>query len=322
MAGYTDVSTGGLLTAAGYNGNFEALELSALHVWGYGVISGLTLSTAADLDLPIAAGVLTTLKTVSLASVADHTLPDASTRYIWIDNEGNTLDTGTTASPGAGYVCLGKAVTSGGAITSVTTENRWYAPRFSLASRTWTFGDPSNGTGWIYDGANGRLGFGVVPTRAFQFGVSPTVPGLTLAEQGSSPSDESGFGKLFAKTSDSELYYRDDSGNETRLTNNGVPSYGYAARSVTTTDDIEVGDAFLAVDTTGGAVTINLVDPTGWDDGRIVTIKDVAGTAATNNITLDPAPGVNLDGSGSNRVISLAYGSIRIAAYNGHWYTV
>jgi len=153
-------------------------------------------------------------------------------------------------------------------------------------------------------------------------GVSPPARGLTLAEQGGSPSDESGFGKLFAKASDSELYYRDDSGNETRLTNNGVPGWGFAARAVTTTDDIEVGDAFLAVDTTGGAVTINLVDPTGWDDGRIVTIKDVSGTAGTNNITLDPASGINLDGSGSNRVISLAYGSIRIACFGGDWYTV
>lgn len=93
-------------------------------------------------------------------------------------------------------------------------------------------------------------------------------------------------------------------------------------RSVSASDDVDARDEVLAVDTTGGAVTIGLVDPTGWDEGRIVTIKDVGGAAATNNITLDPAAGVNLDGSASNRTINLAYGSIRIACYGGDWYTV
>lgn len=144
---------------------------------------------------------------------------------------------------------------------------------------------------------------------------------LTLRHQASPPDAVAGYGKLYAG-SNGELYYRDDSGNETQLTNNGSLAFDYAARAVSSTTDIAANDAFLAVNTTGGAVTINLVDPAGWDQGRIVTIKDVAGTAATNAITLDPAAGINLDGSTANRVISLAYGSIRIAAYNGHWYTV
>lgn len=93
------------------------------------------------------------------------------------------------------------------------------------------------------------------------------------------------------------------------------------SRAVSSSDDIAMYDEVLEVDTTGGAVTIGLVDPTGWDS-RIRTVKDVGGAAATNAITLDPASGVNLDGSTSNRTISLAYGAIRLICAGGDWYTV
>ncbi|MCW5943322.1 MAG: hypothetical protein KIS66_13905 [Fimbriimonadaceae bacterium] len=92
-------------------------------------------------------------------------------------------------------------------------------------------------------------------------------------------------------------------------------------RAVSSSGAIAAYDEVLRVDTTGGAVTIDLVDPTGWDS-RVRTVKDVGGAAATNAITLDPAPGVNLDGSTSNRTITLAYGSIRLICAGGHWYTV
>lgn len=92
-------------------------------------------------------------------------------------------------------------------------------------------------------------------------------------------------------------------------------------RAVSSSGNIAAYDETLEVDTTGGAVTIGLVDPTGWDS-RVRTVKDVAGNAGTNAITLDPAPGVNLDGSASNRTISLAYGSIRLICSGGDWFTV
>lgn len=44
---------------------------------------------------------------------------------------------------------------------------------------------------------------------------------LLLSEQSSAPSATSGYGKVYTKTSDGNLYYKDDAGTETQLTGSG-----------------------------------------------------------------------------------------------------
>ena len=61
--------------------------------------------------------------------------------------------------------------------------------------------------------SDGKLGIGTTNPNA-----KLTVEGvLSLDEQSSSPADTSGYGKMFVKTSDSALYYRNDLGTEFNL---------------------------------------------------------------------------------------------------------
>lgn len=75
-------------------------------------------------------------------------------------------------------------------------------------------------------------------------------------------------------------------------------------------------DYIIWVDTTA-ARTINLLASP--ETGRTFRIKDVTGSAATNNITITPAIG-NIDGAASY-VINTSYGSIDVV-YNGTQWSV
>lgn len=75
---------------------------------------------------------------------------------------------------------------------------------------------------------------------------------------------------------------------------------------------------FILVDTTGGAITINL--PGALSPGRAYFIKD-AGNAGTNNITINPAGTDTIEGAGS-KTISTNYGKLWITPDGtaGTWY--
>lgn len=78
-------------------------------------------------------------------------------------------------------------------------------------------------------------------------------------------------------------------------------------------------DQYLSVDTSGGAITVNLPNTT--TTGRVVYIKDATGNAATNNITITTTGGVvNLDGA-TSFVISNSYGMIAVI-WNGVSYEI
>lgn len=123
MAGLTRLVDNGLLTAAKWNGNIDALELLASGVIGQGIVSGLVISDDGDLDISISAGVMVGLKAASVAG-GPYTLPDDDTRYIWIDEDNVISDSATAMNPGGNVVCLGKVVTASGSISAITTENR------------------------------------------------------------------------------------------------------------------------------------------------------------------------------------------------------
>jgi hypothetical protein len=62
------------------------------------------------------------------------------------------------------------------------------------------------------------------------------------------------------------------------------------------------------------AITLNASPST----GQVVTIKDVTGTAAANNITITPAAG-NIDGAGT-KVINTNYGSVDLWYSGTQWF--
>ena len=78
-------------------------------------------------------------------------------------------------------------------------------------------------------------------------------------------------------------------------------------------------DIILLVNT-GGAVTITLPVPA---VGRVLIIKDVVGTASTNNITLTPQATKKIDNLAGSRILSADYGSWTIMAdSSGNWWTI
>ena len=82
----------------------------------------------------------------------------------------------------------------------------------------WTIGiDKTTGnTGNLVIGQGQTTFFTINKSGEVELDV-PTAKVVKLEEQGTSPTDETGFGKLFTKT-DSKLYFRDDSGTEFDLT--------------------------------------------------------------------------------------------------------
>jgi len=88
----------------------------------------------------------------------------------------------------------------------------------------------------------------------------------------------------------------------------GIPSWATAAagggiswQAVQTTGFTAVSGNGYAVNTTSAAITVTL--PSSASAGNQIAIVDYAGTAATNNITINPN-GLNLNGASNNALIS------------------
>ena len=124
-AGLKRIGASGLdFTATNHNQNLTYLEDLHTKGLGYGCISGLTLSISSGFNAAIANGVFLGLTVRSLSSIANFACPPSSTSYLWIDEVGNVVRTSTTTSPGGAVGCLGKVVTDGSGITSITYDNR------------------------------------------------------------------------------------------------------------------------------------------------------------------------------------------------------
>lgn len=79
-------------------------------------------------------------------------------------------------------------------------------------------------------------------------------------------------------------------------------------RAVTGSDDIDAVDYYIGV--TSGTVTLTL-DSTAYVDGQTFIVKDEAGAAGTNNITIDTAGAETIDGN-ATYTINVDYGAINI----------
>jgi hypothetical protein len=85
-------------------------------------------------------------------------------------------------------------------------------------------------------------------------------------------------------------------------------------RTVSSTDDLDPTDYFVAVDTTGGAFTLTL-QQTGMSSNQIFVIKDIGGDCSTENLTIDTSGAATIDG-GATFVINVDYGAINLL-YDG-----
>lgn len=98
---------------------------------------------------------------------------------------------------------------------------------------------------------------------------------------------------------------------------------GQAVRRTTVSD---ASYTALAIDyiiaytslTTGRTVTLK--DATTLDSGQTYVIKDEAGTAGTNNITIATTGGQTIDGA-ATKVINTNYGSMKLYSNGSNWYT-
>lgn len=86
------------------------------------------------------------------------------------------------------------------------------------------------------------------------------------------------------------------------------------------TVDTTTNDYIIFVDSTGGAISINLPAA---DNGRVLFIQDVGGAANTNNITLVRNGSDTIQGVGANYVMDADYQGVTLAAYSGNsWFII
>jgi hypothetical protein len=104
------------------------------------------------------------------------------------------------------------------------------------------------------------------------------------------------------------------------LTITATADKDYNVTSVSTTPYVALStDQVLSVDSTAAPITIELPDAPGT--GRWYTIKDSAGTAAANNITITTVGGVVLIDASATFAMNTAYQSATVV-FNGTKYLI
>ena len=81
------------------------------------------------------------------------------------------------------------------------------------------------------------------------------------------------------------------------------------------------GDRFIDVNTVGGNVVLTLPDPLTISDGYSIVVKDVGGSAYSNNINVNQYATETIDGA-ATYVIDSNYGSQTFIYSNGNWVTI
>ncbi len=97
----------------------------------------------------------------------------------------------------------------------------------------------------------------------------------------------------------------------------GVTTSSSATVTITTTDDTYI---LSSTRSSTGAQTVNL-PAVATSSGRILKIKDAAGSAATNNITLDGNASETIDGA-TTFVMNTNYGSATIYCDGAAWFVI
>lgn len=242
---------------------------------------------------------------------APNLLAPSATSGIPLVSQGSSADpaysTAVVAGGGTGqtsltahYTLVGNATT---AVTMVAPSATAGIPYVSNGASA----DPSFTTAVVAGGGTGV----VTMTTAY----APVCAGTTATgalQVASSGLGTAGF--VLTSTGSSSLPTWQAGGSSATLTltytavNNAASPY-----TVLTTDQ------YIGVDSSGGAVSILL--PNGPATGRVFTVKDSTGSAATHNITITTVGGsVNIDGA-TTYVMNVAYESHDVI-FNGSNYEI
>ncbi len=206
----------------------------------------------------------------------------------------DALDVGGTLSA-TNIIGNGDLITGGGTLA---------ASMFSVDESTGTFllgGDQSANPTLTFEATdNDTADFGFNTNDSFYFsggnvGIGVTNPaeelsvnGVLALGEGTAPGSTSGYGKVYVKSSDSELYYQDDGGTETGLTNtkkwrllkSGTQATTGTYADITGWATAEIEDGAYSFNTSTGVMTFQ-------EDGWYQIFYDVICDNGTSRTQLD-----------------------------------
>lgn len=81
-------------------------------------------------------------------------------------------------------------------------------------------------------------------------------------------------------------------------------------------------DSILSCDTSSNSLTITLPSISDTVNGKTYIIKDVGGSANTNNITINSASTSEFIDAGTSYTISTVYGCVGLYCNNGNWWSI
>jgi len=84
---------------------------------------------------------------------------------------------------------------------------------------------------------------------------------------------------------------------------------------------ILITDDYLFVDTSGGAVTLHLPDPTQFHCSKQFRLIDIKGTFETNNCTVTPFAAEKLEGLAAPKPFQTNWGGWTIVTDQTDWYS-
>lgn len=143
-----------------------------------------------------------------------------------------------------------------------------------------------------------------------------TAETLSLPEQGAAPASAADTGSIYTEQASgvTELFYIDDYGTTTQLTNSGAPS-PYPFNTVGGDLTIPDGYGVVAVDTSAANVTVTLPLNTAIAAGTRYIFKK---TQAANNMIIQGNGGATIDGS-ANLTVNIRWSAYTVLNDGTNW---
>jgi len=232
-----------------------------------------------------------------------------------------TLTAGTTSITGTANTSIGLTATTSMSLAATTTNSLTAGTSLTLSAGTTASLTASSGV-LTLTGQGGITGTATTGNVSF----TATAGAVTLAGSSGSATVSgtttaaltAGSGNATVSSTSGDVLLT--AGDEITMTGKII----FPSKSVTATPytvDTTTKDYVVLIDTAtiAGAVTINL--PTGAT-GRVITFKDVGGSANTYNITLTRAGSESIEGVASNYVMDADYQAVTLACYGSDWFIV